>query len=428
MAAKFPALPTELIELITSHMHNEDVLSLRLVCRDLSQKAARSVNPKAFKTLRTDLSLTSLEKLKQISQHENFRHRVQSLEIKGPSCPSYRSRLKSVLRSPRASPRGTETLLNILQNGLVNCRSFRICYNFRPRNVSQNSNAIAVLFDIIAKSGLPIQSFELTFSFAEPTMRMGRLKEMHQHLPRFRQGWAHLQDLTLQHNILPKNVDWTAGVIICAVNLQKLTLYPSKQPAPHSSGSIDAINGFSTLIKLLSDTKLQPVLKELSLSGAYVREEDLSRLVLHYQNTLRAFSLRHISMIGGGTWASAFGSWKSRFPVLEKFSVWLITDSEREWIRFDDVGAIPGTGGQKFNEENIWIWHDWLTRNWHSQGVGIGGVSYKGPHASKALGYLATSIKYMDYRCLITQEDIRAKYCLIGERVYGRYAYSSIYY
>lgn len=79
-------LPTEIVEAVAFSLECNDLLLLRLVCRQLWQKTLHPFG-KLFETLRTDLSSASLQKLESVSKITPIRQNVQTLLLaKGNNC------------------------------------------------------------------------------------------------------------------------------------------------------------------------------------------------------------------------------------------------------------------------------------------------------------------------------------------------------
>lgn len=120
------ALPTGLIDRIAAELEFTDLCLLRLVCKNLSQKTLHYFGFTYFACVRTNLSLTSLQKVQQLSRHEQLSHYVRILLIKGPNDIG---RGFSWPRSPSHGllfPHpGVQTLQDALL-ALENCRSFCI--------------------------------------------------------------------------------------------------------------------------------------------------------------------------------------------------------------------------------------------------------------------------------------------------------------
>ena len=70
MDSKLSTLAIELIELIICESEPADLFSLRLVCRALNHKTLQCFGQTCLATLRTDLSYQSLQRVREVSEHE----------------------------------------------------------------------------------------------------------------------------------------------------------------------------------------------------------------------------------------------------------------------------------------------------------------------------------------------------------------------
>lgn len=75
--------------------------------------------------------------------------------------------------------------------------------------------------------------------------------------------------------------DWAMELVLCATNLQKLTL---DFEFDHPSSFVDRLSSADSF----------PKLRELKLSCAYVTVGIISRFLLRFRNSLRALLFRHV--------------------------------------------------------------------------------------------------------------------------------------
>ena len=127
MGPTLPKLATELVELVSHCLERADILSLRLVCKELYQKSLCAFGA-LFNTIRTDLSQTSSQRLRAICSHEMHLY-VKTLLIEagddGRLGQGVRWRRHSSDHLNMLSP-GPQTLQHLLVHNLPNCRSFHI--------------------------------------------------------------------------------------------------------------------------------------------------------------------------------------------------------------------------------------------------------------------------------------------------------------
>ena len=245
MAATLTSLPIEVTDLIAKELPwwKNDLLKLRSVCRDLYVKTFRRVGQEYFTTIRRDLSNKSLQKLKDISKHEQLRHHVRVLFIDADSPDDFGSGISWPRHSSghlSAPLPVIEILRDVLLGGLVNCRSFNFQFDYHNLSTSHShddyrlseDDTVALIFAVIADTGLPVESFHMPISdwVYEGSIDMSRIDCLQYHTPQFRDGWAHLQELQLNHVFTPDDLDWTSGLVLGAPNLRKLEIFNPWDP------------------------------------------------------------------------------------------------------------------------------------------------------------------------------------------------------
>jgi len=380
MVSKLCTLAVELIELIAGVLEPADLFSLRLVCKELNEKTFQYFSHTCLTTIRTDLSRKSLQELEELSEHEQLRHHVRTLLTKGPNDMG---RGFSWDRHPSghllASQPGVQMLQDILLNNLVNCRSFHIYRDHEDEDSYKSdclrpSDAVAIILTIIAETSLPVKSFYVVFRRrGTGKVDAKRLHILQYRKPEFRTAWAHLQELSLEQTMTSDTFDWAMELVLCAINLQKLTL---DFEFDHSTSFIDRLSSADTL----------PGLQELKLSCVNVTEEIILRFLLHFRDSLRALSFWLVSIESGGTWVSVFRKLRSDFPLLESICVNHLKEFKKENRRImfpalSDNPVVPGSQGRRFN----------LVDKKYKGKPRIFGVSYSGPGMDVALEILVRS-------------------------------------
>ncbi|KAI9879848.1 MAG: hypothetical protein M1830_006871 [Pleopsidium flavum] len=388
MTSKLCTLAVELIEHIASVLEPLDLFSLRLVCKGLNEKTLHYFARTYLTTVQTDLSYKSLKELKELSAHEQLSHHIQTLLIKEGLNDIGRGFLWNRHPSDHllAPLSGIQMLQDILLNNLVNCRSFHIYGAHAEEDLYESdwltsSDAIAIILTIIAETSLPIRSFYVDFrKWGTGKVDAKRLHTLQYQKPEFRTAWTHLQELCLEQSMTLDTFDWALRLVLCATNLQKLTL---DFEFDHSISFIDR----------LSSTDSFPKLQELKLSCAYVTVELISRFLLRFRDSLRALLFRHIIIDddSGGTWISVLSNLRSNLPLLESICVNHLKEfkpGEKGRITFpalSDNPVVPGLQGGRF---------ELIGKKFHGS-PRIFGVSYCGPRMDVALEILARSAEYI---------------------------------
>ena len=321
------ALTTELIEYIVAQLELEDLRVLRLVCKNLSHKTLHYFGSTYFAHVRTDLSRTSLQKLQQLSRHEQLGNHVRTLFIRGPHRMGWGY---SWERSPSHSllfPHpGVQTLQDALL-ALKNCRSFCIYNDGRPgklyeRGCLRPSDAVAIVLYIISETGLPVRSFAADFfTFCDYSVDISRLHLASYQKPGFRSAWSQLQELSLRQRVNRQEFDWVLDLILAAPNLRCLSL---------DFGS----EMWNSFFDLASSCKRFPKLQELNISSINFHNDSLFEFLFRFGDSLRILRLAHFSLDRTQSWKSVFKLLGTKLPVLETISVCFLS----EWIWIERNG------------------------------------------------------------------------------------------
>lgn len=390
METTLPTLTTELVEHISHLLGPADISSLRLVCRRLYQQSLRSFGA-LFTTIRTDLSLKSLQKLQVISEDNNLRLHVQKLLIKqgeaGKLGQGFEWHRHSLGHLHELLP-GFEKLHNLLAHSLPNCRSFHI---YSPGGTEDESDAlspsdvIALILRIVppisidTSKSLPVKSLIVDFSSrGTGTINMKRLQMSQYRQPTFRNAWAPVQELVLEQSLTPESFDWEMDLTFNATRLRKLSLdFGFDQSGPFVE-------------RLCHVTSLHS-LESLKLARANTSVDNLSRLIERSHDTLRVLSLRHISIQRLSDWPLALGQLKKHAPLLQKVSIqWLAAYGDEFYHRMRFPSILTDTvfselGGRSFTM---------TTKKWKGERR-VFGVDYQGPEVEKALKMLVKAAEYI---------------------------------
>jgi hypothetical protein len=203
------ALSTELIEYIVAKLELDDLCLLRLVCKNLSHKTLHYFGSTYFAYFRTDLSRTSLQKLQQLSRHEQLGHYVRTLLIKGPHGMGRD-------RNPSHSLMFPHPGVQILQDALLaleNCRSFCFYNDGRPGKLYERGclrpyDAVAIVLHIISETSLPVRSFAADFfTFCDYSVDINQLHLASYQKLGFRSAWSQLQELSLRQRVNGQEFD-----------------------------------------------------------------------------------------------------------------------------------------------------------------------------------------------------------------------------
>lgn len=376
-SSTFCSLATELVELAADRLQADDILALRLTCRDIQEKTFHLFCCRFFSCLRTDLSHSSLVRINALSKHRQFRPYVQGLAFvlgKGVGRDiSWDRHPWGPLSSP-VQTQAVRTLRDNLVHSLVRCRSFSVICRYPEGRPGFDhltvSDAVAVFFAIIADCHLPVKSFHLLYSSDRPrplSMDMRRLPPLLPRQPGFLAAWSHLQELSVQQYSTLESFPFLLDLILNAPNLRVLRLTLSLH---------DLSAGF--IYELASSGSL-PQIQDLSLSRTSVRADDLRALLRRLGSSLRALRLHDVSNVSDH-WEPVFEELKSGFPSLHflSFCCLRLGSSSSRFLTFPALGktfSASGVPGQ--------------ARLHYSDGLSDpAGLEYTGTASSEVLGSL----------------------------------------
>ena len=382
MALTLPTLATELVELISHFLERTDLLSLRLVNKELHQKSFSAFH-NLFTTIRTDLSLTSLEKIQAICTHGLGLY-VRNLLLEAGDDGEFGHDAQwsrhSLDHLDILSP-GPQKLRNLLTHGLMNCRSFHICI---PGGMEDESHAItpsdAVGLILLLIPSLPttspVSSFAVSFrSHGTSFLDAKRLPMAQCDQAPFLRAWAHLQELILEQTLTHETFAWSLNLVLHAPSLRTLSL---NLGFDQSEAFIERICAAESELCFL---------ESLSLRCGHTTVAHMSQLIEKSRGTLRALSLQQVSLSRFGDWRVVLERLKSQAVLLESISMhWLTAygDEPRTLMVFPSLvndHLVPGSGGRSVT---------WRTKRW--KGVKrLVGVNYRGPGVDEALKMLMSS-------------------------------------
>ena len=315
------SLATEIVDNVVQALNLQDLSSLRLVCSKLYRSTLESFARTHFTNRQTDLSFTSLQTLRAISETEHLRHHVRNLsvQIKNTEPDSHvlpvdglgPDHLGQSLESPRA-----QMFQEILTRGLLNCRSFGIYGVASPNPWKLDhliaSEAITFVFGIIARTHISVKSFVIDFAYRYPLidrLDVARNQMSFDRIAEFRAAWASLQDLSLKclltSSSIPKTFDAFAG----PVSLRMLCLYFNHD------------NTASFLNLLLSSAHRLQRLQHFELGNAYTNTSVVSELLENFNTSLCVLSFSSIVLRLGDSWIDIFRLLQKDFPALHSISI-----------------------------------------------------------------------------------------------------------
>jgi hypothetical protein len=324
-------LAPELIEHIAAFLDPKDLLSIRLACRYLCSTTSKPFCKAWFQSFTSPLSPQSLDRLEEISRNEVLRDAVKKIVIGPTRKTAYNVPLGHGIRWPREpggqldlekSTREIDILYDILSQRLVNCTSFQItdgCGDFPERDSTSTSlspsDAAAIFFWLIAKSGIRVSSFSIHQTRQCSTLNTNELNSRLYTSPAFQASWASLQDLDLRWDSSDlDSLHASVELISLATSLQSLAISMNSYPSSaNASGEM--------LFGKLSEKDPLPEIRYLYLYRiGGVGERTLSRVLCHIGRNLSSLTFFHINLFPG-TWDSVFANLATGFPHLKSIEV-----------------------------------------------------------------------------------------------------------
>ena len=385
--ASLAHLPVEVIEAITDKLNPRDLVSLRLSCKEISQKTFHRFGQAYFTTLETDFTHDNLQRLLSISKHGQLRHFIRKLVIKAEDNHLGRGfhwhRLEdgngSACVDTCLSP-GAQLLRDILK-GMTRCNSFHIhsgggLEEFYDWDFLLPSDAVNIILSEVADTGLPIKSFFVDFrNWGSGSVDAKRVQMSLCQRPTFRNAWKSVEELGLELSLTPDTLDWAKDLVLQTTSLKKLSLHFDFD---HTTSFIGMLVAFPQAFQGL---------QEFKLGCAHVTVNMLSSILINSHSNLLVLSFWHV-YLQQGTWAALLEQIRGSFPLLESISVEWPKEYSNDMIvhiqfpALEDNGVIPGSNGRKF---------ELRYKNWKRQRM-IWGASYFGRIGmDKALGMLAES-------------------------------------
>ena len=379
-------------------MELADLRSLRLVCRELNGKTINSFGLANFATIQTDLSYTSLERIRNISKSEHFAAHVQCLHVKdspdgiigqGFEWPRHFSGCLAENRN------GTDLLRDLLSQRLPNCKSFLIySYDeYEPRHDTDRlvpSNAVGLILSIVPEADLALQAFTVQSSHhGNGRLDTPRLQIPLSQTPKFVKAWSQIEELVLDYAITTDQWDWVLHLISLAPKLRKL--------------SLGFYEGDTSFMQRLSSLNELNRLKELSLGSARLTVDAITSLLLKNRDTLHSLSLQYTALDDEGKWSTVFENMKSQFPQLQNLVLfWLKQGTNNSRVIFSKLlkyPVIPGSEVRgandrlKYDSRRIESMQDPIRLRYWGIGKMVVGVEYHGRETDQVLSALVDTVE-----------------------------------
>ena len=343
MSSILPTLSTEIVELLSTFLTLADLRSFRFVCRAINRKTLHHFAITNFATVQTDLSRSSLQRLRGISEVEQLASHVQCLRIiyredDGKLGEGYnwsRDRWGNL----DDQLEGLGLLRTVLFDKLLKCRSIRIdSYDeYEPRQETDfliPSHAVGLILSFVA-AGLALRSFTIGSSHeGSGRLDTNGVQISLSYTPLFIAAWSQIEELRLDYAMTSDQYDWILHLLSSAPRLRSLSLgfHDTSSSFMEQLGSLHSLNQ----------------LEALSIRAAHMTVGSISTLLLQNRETLRSLSFQHTSIEDGGKWAVVLDIIKGQMPELKSLSFfWLKQQPSNRRVNFSTMTRYPVIPGSE---------------------------------------------------------------------------------
>lgn len=228
-------LPSELIQAITTFLDTPKFCSLRLTCGRIYASTWGYFTRSYLHTVRTNLSLTALQRLQDLSQNLDLAPLVRKLVVKGrpEEDDFFGNRIVWELQHPSGylsiPQKGVQQWQDVLRR-LAHCRSFEFhnesCEIDNMGGLLTAGNALTLILSIIIEIQIPVVTFSVGFrhGFTIDFINMARIDISAVRRPEFITAWPSIQELSLKHTLQPATTDWVFQLVQHARSLRKLQI------------------------------------------------------------------------------------------------------------------------------------------------------------------------------------------------------------
>ena len=344
MSSILPTLSPEILGLLSTFLPLADLRSFRLVCRAVNRKTLYDFALTNFATVQTDLSRSSLQRLRGISEVEQLASHVQCLHIvyteDGGILGEGFSWSRDQWGNLEDQLEGLVSLKSLLFDKLLKCRSIRIdSYNeYKPRQETDfliPSQAVGLILSLVA-TGLALRSFAIESNHdGSGRLDTKGLQISLTDTPLFFAAWSQIEELCLDFAMTSDQYDWVLQLVSAAPRLRTLSLgfYDKSSSFIERLGSLHSLNQ----------------LEALAIRAAEMTVGSISMLLLQNRETLRSLSFQRGSIKDGGKWAEVLDNIKSQMPELKKLSFFCLKEQpSRRRVNFLTMTAYPVVPGSEY--------------------------------------------------------------------------------
>ena len=389
LVTPLPLLPLEILELIAARLTDPvDFCSLRLTCKEVQHKTRQVFGRTHLQTIHTDLTRSNLRSLSSLANEEFLRKYPTELHVHtewrrlGKGFYWERETPRGHLKQPILDNEGGQALRDILANGLVNCKAFRISTEgYCDESASEigqimATDAVTIVLSVILDAKIPMRSFCIEFMKPKGGFPLDgrRLTMQDIETPIFQEAWAGLEELGLEHSLDTANFWLTMKLLYSAINLKSLSLNL-------------AYGSCKEFMRCALSTHALHSLRKIKLHSMILWLDDFLGIISRSMHSLLDLSLYHVALIGEEPWQSVFKALKSDCSLLKSIKVAFL----REATPSRDV-HFPELSLDNLKVPSIGMLQLELEKKRHGRESRIIGASYEGSRMSDVFELLANTM------------------------------------
>ncbi|PWY79430.1 hypothetical protein BO94DRAFT_603097 [Aspergillus sclerotioniger CBS 115572] len=250
----FNKLPVELLYMVVNLLEDRDMISLQRVSKRMTSvtyERSCLIFDRCLRTIRTDLSSSSIAQIQYLASHPVFHHIPQALQIVPPFGPLpniERSSSFNEIESPASIPT-LKILKQLLQYSLPNCKSFELCLDSNENDHLSTDDVVQILFHLFAETERSPEQLTLySQSSPSPETSPQDLRSLYRITahPDISRAWTNLHTLTISEPYF-QHLCWSLEFIFPLIlehapRLERLIIIGSNTKDYNSVNALTAIN------------------------------------------------------------------------------------------------------------------------------------------------------------------------------------------
>lgn len=323
-------LTTEILALFFIFLTLDDLRFFRFVCRAINSKILHRFALANFTIIQTDLSPSSLQRLRDISEIEQLASHVQCLRIVHNANDEKLDKGFNWSRDQWDNLKnhfeGLVSLKTVFVDKLLKCRLIRINsydeYESRQKiNFLIFSQTVKFILSFVVV-GLVLRSFTIRSSH-ENSERLNTkgLQTSRSYTSLFVAAWSQIKEFRLNYAMTFDQYDWILHFVSSASRLRTLFL------RFHDTSSF--------FMKQLGFLLSLNQLEALTIRAAHMTVGSIEMLLLQNRKTFRSLFFRHTSLENGDKWAVVLKTIKDQMPKMKNLSFfWLKKQPSNHRVNF----------------------------------------------------------------------------------------------